>query len=159
MNICYKKSHVLVQSFQPHMLSQLHLFGEENKPLLLKWKGKKKSPPRKSISIINQWKTVLSQIALTKIVKDRMKMMSEALPSKLISFLATDCPKKEATVATATEYRAVLEIKDDEFWKKLVSDANIACDSSLGAQMLISKLLNIRDSKTFQKVIFFFFSN
>jgi hypothetical protein len=51
----------------------------------------------------------------------------------------------------------VLEIKDDEFWKKLVSDANIACDSSLGAQMLISKLLNIRDSKTFQKVIFFFF--
>jgi hypothetical protein len=49
----------------------------------------------------------------------------------------------------------VLEIKDDEFWKKLVSDANIACDSSLGAQMLISKLLNIRDSKTFQKVFFF----
>jgi hypothetical protein len=53
----------------------------------------------------------------------------------------------------------VLEIKDDEFWKKLVSDANIACDSSLGAQMLISKLLNIRDSKTFQKVFFFFTSN
>jgi hypothetical protein len=52
----------------------------------------------------------------------------------------------------------VLEIKDDEFWKKLVSDANIACDSSLGAQMLISKLLNIRDSKTFQKVNFFFFN-
>jgi hypothetical protein len=51
----------------------------------------------------------------------------------------------------------VLEIKDDEFWKKLVSDANIACDSSLGAQMLISKLLNIRDSKTFQKVFFFYF--
>jgi hypothetical protein len=51
----------------------------------------------------------------------------------------------------------VLEIKDDEFWKKLVSDANIACDSSLGAQMLISKLLNIRDSKTFQKVFFFLF--
>jgi hypothetical protein len=51
----------------------------------------------------------------------------------------------------------VLEIKDDEFWKKLVSDANIACDSSLGAQMLISKLLNIRDSKTFQKVFFFFY--
>jgi len=58
---------------------------------------------------------VLSQIALTKIVKDRMKMMSDALPSKLISFLATDCPKKAATVATATKYRAVLEIRDDEF--------------------------------------------
>lgn len=47
-----------------------------------------------------------SEIALTKIVKARMKMMRDALPSIMINFLTTCCPIKAATVATATKYRA-----------------------------------------------------
>lgn len=35
-----------------------------------------------------------------------MKMISDALPSKMINFLTTSCPMKAATVATATKYRA-----------------------------------------------------
>lgn len=45
-------------------------------------------------------------------VKARMKMISDALPNKLISFRTTNCPTKAETVATATKYRAVLGIKD-----------------------------------------------
>ena len=37
-------------------------------------------------------------------------MMSDALPSKSISFLTTDCPKK-----AKTKYSAVLKIKENEF--------------------------------------------
>lgn len=42
-------------------------------------------------------------IALTNIVKAKMKMISDALPSKIISFLTICCPTKAATVATATK--------------------------------------------------------
>ncbi|KAL3610632.1 hypothetical protein D5086_001652 [Populus alba] len=85
--------------------------GDKENPVKLSTKSSSKD----LATVIKSLLRAKEDIALTKIVKDRMEMMSDALPSKLISFLATDCPKKEATVATATEYRAVLEIKDDEF--------------------------------------------
>lgn len=48
-----------------------------------------------------------SEIALTNIVKARMKMISDALPNNIISLLTICCPTKAAIVATATKYRAV----------------------------------------------------
>lgn len=52
-----------------------------------------------------------SEIALTKIVEARMKMISDALPSIIIILLTTCCPIKAATVATATKYRAAARIQ------------------------------------------------
>lgn len=47
-----------------------------------------------------------SEIALTNIVKARMKMINDALPNKMISLLTMCWPMKAATVATATKYAA-----------------------------------------------------
>lgn len=47
-----------------------------------------------------------SEIALTKIVKARMKMIKDALPNIVISFLTACCPVNAAKVATATKYTA-----------------------------------------------------
>lgn len=44
-----------------------------------------------------------NEMALTKIVEARMKIMRDALPSMLISFLTACWPIKAATVATATK--------------------------------------------------------
>lgn len=46
-------------------------------------------------------RSIPSDNALTKIVKDRVKMIIDALPNMLISFLTTCCPTKAAIVATA----------------------------------------------------------
>lgn len=56
-------------------------------------------------------KYVPSEIALTKIVKASMKMISDALPSITIILLTTCCPTKAATVATATKYAAAARIQ------------------------------------------------
>ena len=40
------------------------------------------------------------EIALTNIVKDKMKIIKDALPIKLISFLITCCPTNAAMAAT-----------------------------------------------------------
>lgn len=53
-----------------------------------------------------KYRYVPSEIALTKIVEARMKMISDALPRIIIILLTTCCPMKAATVATATKYRA-----------------------------------------------------
>lgn len=44
-----------------------------------------------------------NEIALTKMVKARMKMIRDALPNIMISFLTTCCPTKAAIVATITK--------------------------------------------------------
>lgn len=44
-----------------------------------------------------------SEIALTNMVKARMKMMSDALPNIMINLLTMCCPIKAANVATATK--------------------------------------------------------
>lgn len=62
--------------------------------------------PCSQSTIISTMPTPPSDIALTKTVKDRMKMIREALPNKLIIFLTTCCPTNAATVATPTKYRA-----------------------------------------------------
>lgn len=49
-------------------------------------------------------------MALTKMVKASMKMMREALPKTMISFLTTFCPTRAATVATMTKYIAAITI-------------------------------------------------
>ena len=41
-----------------------------------------------------------SEIALTNIVKARMKMIRDALPNKMTNFLTICCPTRAATVAT-----------------------------------------------------------
>ena len=41
-----------------------------------------------------------NETALTKIVKDRMKIIMDALPKIIISFLTACCPTMAATVAT-----------------------------------------------------------
>lgn len=46
------------------------------------------------------------EIALTNIVKARMNMIREALPSRMIIFLTICCPTTAAIVATITKYKA-----------------------------------------------------
>lgn len=58
-----------------------------------------------------KYEYVPREIALTKIVKARMKMISDALPSIIIILLTTCCPTKAATVATATKYIAAARIQ------------------------------------------------
>lgn len=47
-----------------------------------------------------------SETALTKIVKAKMKMIRDALPIMMISFLTICCPTHAAIVATTTKYNA-----------------------------------------------------
>ncbi|BAH94283.1 Os08g0389733 [Oryza sativa Japonica Group] len=49
---------------------------------------------------------VPSEIALMKIMKDRMKIMSDARPNQLISFLTMCCPIIAAKKATTVKKRA-----------------------------------------------------
>lgn len=44
-----------------------------------------------------------SEIALTKIVNDKIKMIKDALPRMAINLLTRTCPAKAANVATATK--------------------------------------------------------
>lgn len=53
-----------------------------------------------------------SETALTKIVKAKMKMINDALPSRLTIFLTTCCPTNAANVATTTKYKAARENDD-----------------------------------------------
>nr|GMC46641.1 Os08g0389733 [Ipomoea batatas]GMC77883.1 Os08g0389733 [Ipomoea batatas]GME09563.1 Os08g0389733 [Ipomoea batatas] len=48
-----------------------------------------------------------SEIALTKIVNARMKMINDALPNTAINLLTTCCPIKAAIVATAVKKRTI----------------------------------------------------
>lgn len=50
------------------------------------------------------------EIALTKIVKDNMNIIKDALPRMSIIFLTTCCPVRAATMATATKYRAAKQV-------------------------------------------------
>lgn len=53
-----------------------------------------------------------SEIALTKIVKDNMNIIKDALPRKSIIFLTTCCPVRAATMDTATKYRAAKQVRN-----------------------------------------------
>lgn len=44
-----------------------------------------------------------NETALTNIVEARIKMIRDALPNKMISFLTMCCPTKAAIVATRTK--------------------------------------------------------
>lgn len=54
-----------------------------------------------------------SEIALTKIVNARMKMINDALPNTVINLLTACCPIKAATVATAVKKRAAIQEAPD----------------------------------------------
>lgn len=84
-----------------------------------------------------------------------MKMMSDALPNKIISFLTTCCPMKAAMVATATKYRAASKEKSPqifrwviEWWLKITEQSRESYWSQVA-------MVTIRNRKTFQKVIFY----
>ncbi len=47
-------------------------------------------------------------------MKARIKMISDALPNKMINFLTICCPMKAANVATAEKYRAAKKVADDQ---------------------------------------------
>ena len=61
---------------------------------------------RAILPIMLEMPTPPSEIALMKIMKDRMKIMSDARPNQLISFLTMCCPIIAAKKATTVKKRA-----------------------------------------------------
>lgn len=61
---------------------------------------------KKNLVLDEKGSYVPSDIALTKIMDARMKMMRDARPRAAINLLTTCCPTKAESVATATRYRA-----------------------------------------------------
>lgn len=56
----------------------------------------------RKFDLIVKYIYVPSEIALTKIVNAKMKIIREALPMMAINLLTRTCPAKAANVATAT---------------------------------------------------------
>lgn len=81
-----------------------------------------------------------SEIALTRIMKAKMKMISDALLSRLIIFLTTCCPTSAATVATTIKYRAAsITRNSNNFMSKLKRSrfCNTLTTSCIVSQLLV----------------------